>query len=84
MQSTPVKIAHVLMAIPNLLLVKNSILALATKLRESNSYEQEMTSILFFGISIESMLQVRIDLEKRYEGGDTVHDMRASHRNFYI
>ena len=39
----------------------------------------EMTSISFFDISKEEMVKVRADLEKRYQGGDTVPGTRASH-----
>ena len=41
--------------------------------------ENEMTSIIFFGITKERMVHVRMFLEKRFESGNTVPGTRASH-----
>ena len=41
--------------------------------------QEEMKSISFFGISQESMVDVRKQLQKRFDGGKTVPGTRSSH-----
>ena len=41
--------------------------------------QEEMKSIIFFGIDKEDMVEVREKMEKRFEGGKTVPGTRSSH-----
>ena len=41
--------------------------------------QEEMKSIIFFGVSKEDMLEVRAQMEKRFEEGKTVPGTRSSH-----
>ena len=57
-------------------LINNQILDYRAILKVS---QEEMKSIIFFGIDIEDMVEVREKIERRFEDGKTVSSTRSSH-----